>query len=78
MFFSSSSSLMEILTVPVIIGLFLFLFLFVLRIFSQEIPSDVTVHVGEASFSLHKVKKTVNFDVFKVWEVNCVVVCSSH
>ncbi|CAK9315266.1 unnamed protein product [Citrullus colocynthis] len=23
-------------------------------IFSQEIPSDVTVHVGEASFSLHK------------------------
>lgn len=25
------------------------------RISSQEIPSDVTVHVGETSFSLHKV-----------------------
>lgn len=25
------------------------------RIFSQEIPSDVTVHAGGASFSLHKV-----------------------
>lgn len=25
------------------------------RIFSQEIPSDVNVQVGEASFSLHKV-----------------------
>ena len=26
------------------------------RIFSQEIPSDIEVHVGGVSFSLHKVK----------------------
>lgn len=25
------------------------------RIFSQEIPSDVTIHAGGTSFSLHKV-----------------------
>lgn len=26
------------------------------RIFSQEIPSDVNIHVGGGSFSLHKVQ----------------------
>ena len=35
--------------------------LYMYRIFSQEIPSDVTVHSGGASFSLHKVE--LNLDL---------------
>jgi hypothetical protein len=29
-------------------------------IFSQEIPSDVSIHVGGGSFSLHKVQSNLN------------------
>lgn len=36
------------------------------RIYSQEIPRDITVHAGGASFSLHKVKYNLCFFTFKV------------
>lgn len=43
-------------------GVFNFFFC---RIFSQEIPSDVTIHVGGASFSLHKVLSNLNSPKFQ-------------
>lgn len=58
---------MEVFTVS-LLGLFCSV-LFLFRIFSQEIPSDVTVHVGEASFSLHKVQQ---YNSSSKFEFRCV------
>lgn len=48
------------------------------RIFSQEIPSDVTVHAGGASFSLHKVGFSFQIMIIRDWRTinnSSLVIC---